>query len=75
LKAGDVAGAELALVVADARDSTAQWPHRHLIVDRLSTLQERAALYADDETANDPPFALQAGVLSCAACHATKAPD
>jgi len=75
LKAGDVAGAELALVVADTRESTAHWAHRQLIVDRLSTLQERAALYADDEAANDPPFALQAGVLSCAACHATKAPD
>jgi hypothetical protein len=70
LKAGDVDGAELALVVAEARETTANWPYRGLLDDRLSTLRQRAAKFADDDPANDPPFALQGGVLSCSACHA-----
>jgi len=75
LKAGDVAGAELALVVAEARASTARWPHRALLDERLATLPERAARYADADPSNDPPFALQGGVLSCGACHAASLPD
>ena len=70
LKAGDVAGAEAALVVAEARESTATWPHRQLLTTRLATLRERAARFADDDPANDPPFALRADAISCAACHA-----
>lgn len=75
LKSGDVAGAEFALVVAEARASTVHWPHRQLLDERLATLRERADLYADDDAANDPPFALQGGVLSCSACHAAPSPD
>jgi hypothetical protein len=75
LKAGDVAGAELALVVAEARASTARWPHHQLVDERLATLPRRAALYADDDLSNDPPFALQGGVLSCSACHAASSAD
>jgi hypothetical protein len=75
LKSGDVAGAEFALVVAEARASTEHWPQRQLLDERLATLHERAALFADDDAANDPPFALQGGVLSCSACHAAPPPD
>lgn len=75
LKAGDVDGAQLALLVAETRETTAQWPYRELLNERLSTLRERAAKFADSDPANDPPFALQGGVLSCSACHAQSAAD
>lgn len=70
LKAGDLAGAEAALVIAEARESTAHWPHRRLLDERLLALRERAVLYADADPANDPPFALRSGTVSCSACHA-----
>jgi hypothetical protein len=74
LKAGDVDGAEMALVVAEARESTEHWPKRHLLTERLASLRTRAAQYADEDASNDPPFALQPGVLSCTACHAAQPP-
>lgn len=75
LKAGDLAGAEAALVIAEARESTAHWPHRRLLDERLGALRERAVLYADDDPANDPPFALRSGTVSCSACHAAAVPS
>lgn len=73
LKAGDLAGAETALVVAEARESTASWPHRALLEERIATLRERAARYATPETSDDPPLVLT-GSAACRLCHAVGSP-
>ncbi len=73
LKAGDLAGAETALVVAEARASTAAWPHRGLLDERIATLRQRAARYANDDPADDPPFILGGGGAGCRICHAVEA--
>ena len=37
--------------------------------DRLDHLDERIALYQDDDPSNDPPFVGAGGAGSCAYCH------
>jgi tetratricopeptide (TPR) repeat protein len=37
--------------------------------DRLETLEQRVALYQDDDPRNDPPFVGAGGAGSCAYCH------
>ncbi len=73
LKAGDLAGAESALVVAEARESTASWQHRRVLEERIATLRERAARYATPDPADDPPFILGGGGAGCRICHAVGA--
>lgn len=70
-RAGDLAGAEDALIIADARSETATWPHRALIDERLDTLRDRVARWSDDSPTNDPAFAWAArSATSCVICHA-----
>ena len=70
LKAGDVAGAETALVIAEARESHERWPHRQLVADRFASLKDRAARFANGDPNDDPAFALQRGGALCTVCHA-----
>jgi hypothetical protein len=70
LKAGDIAGAESALVIAEARESTASWPHRRVLEERIATLRERAARFSNDDPTDDPPFILSGGGAGCRICHA-----
>jgi hypothetical protein len=73
LKSGDSAGAEAALVIADARDSTARWPHRALLDERFKSLKERSLAYANADPTDDPPFALRRAGAMCTVCHAASA--
>lgn len=72
LKAGDVAGAEAALVIAEARPSSATWPHRGLLEERLEGLKARSAKYANGDPGDDPPFAFRRGAAMCSVCHAAE---
>ena len=69
-KAGDVAAARrwygLALALASAGDR----PYRFLpaIQERVATVEQRAALFGDDDAGNDPPV-IGAREEACAACH------
>jgi tetratricopeptide (TPR) repeat protein len=54
----------------------ANWPYRSLLEERLdSDLEAKAALYQDDDPANDPPFAGEEVSRSCAVCHAATAEE
>jgi hypothetical protein len=44
------------------------WPFRDLLDEKVATLAERGALYADGDPGNDPP--LGAETAFCATCHA-----
>jgi hypothetical protein len=72
-RAGDVGAAEEALMVAAARSDTAQWPRKAMVDDRLETLRNRVARFADADPANDPPFAWASrGPDSCVLCHGVR---
>jgi tetratricopeptide (TPR) repeat protein len=64
----------------DARDyygsalgigSNSGWDARFVaaVQDRLDHLEERVALYQDDDPSNDPPFVGAGGAGACAYCH------
>ena len=73
MKAGDMAGAETALVIAEARESSATWPHRALLDERLGSFKERSAKFANSDPSDDPPFAFPRGGAMCTVCHAAAA--
>lgn len=70
LKAGDRAGAESALVIAEARAGSETWRFRAEIDRRFAELDERIRRYGNDDPSDDPPYFLGAGGASCLACHA-----
>lgn len=70
LKAGDVRGAEAALVIAEARPGFDTWKNRHIVADRLTSLNARRDLYANDNPEDDPAFVFErGGPVSCTGCH------
>jgi len=71
LKAGNVRGAEAALIIAEARPGFEQWRYRATVSDRLDSLNARRDLFADADPADDPAFIFQrGGPTSCSGCHA-----
>ncbi|MBL9148527.1 MAG: hypothetical protein JNM94_07515 [Phycisphaerae bacterium] len=70
LKAGDRAGAEAALTIAEARTGSETWRYRGEIEKRFAELDERLRRYGNDDPTDDPPYFLGAGGASCLACHA-----
>jgi hypothetical protein len=71
LKAGDLAAAETALVIAESRAGFDTWRFRHLVDERLGSLRDRRDLYADADPSNDPRYVFAPGsAASCLACHA-----
>lgn len=72
-RAGDMDGAEAALLVASARPETAKWPHKRLLDERLATLKSRVERFADQDRGNDPAFAWASRSSdSCVMCHAVR---
>lgn len=70
LKAGDVAGAEAALVIAESRPGFARWTRRHLVDERFADLADRTRRFANADPLDDPPFVFEpGGPVSCIACH------
>jgi hypothetical protein len=47
---------------------TATWPFTAVLDDRLATLDQRAALYRDDDPDNDPML-VGTGATACTTCH------
>ena len=70
LKAGDVRGAEGALVIAEARPGFNEWGHRRAVTDRLDTLNARRDRFANEDPTDDPAFFFErGGPASCRGCH------
>lgn len=70
LKRGDRNRALGALVAAESWPGAESWPHREQVEVRRRDFEARAALFADGDSANDPPFVLdRGGPVSCVACH------
>lgn len=67
LKAGDREGAAALLAEAGALPSYAEWPFRGEAEARLAALDERAALYANADPADDPPSLFASH--GCRSCH------
>lgn len=67
-KAGRRDDALAAYTDGSAGPDFGSWSYRSLLLDRMNTLDERIALYADDNAANDPPSAWAAD-NQCALCH------
>jgi hypothetical protein len=75
LKAGDLPGAEAALVIAEANESTPSWRFKALLDERFATLKVRAERFGDVDPSNDPDFVFATGSpFSCVACHAAPLP-
>ena len=55
-KAGQTSLARIAYTNATLLPTYSAWPYRPMLVDRLATLDARAALYADHDPNNDPPL-------------------
>ena len=72
-KAGRVPAARVAYTNATRLPSYETWPYRTVLADRLATLGERAALYADADPTNDPPLIAQTE-HQCGSCHARTTP-
>jgi hypothetical protein len=69
VKAGQVEIAKIVYANAKYADNYASWPYRgNLEAIAASDLYARAALYADTNTANDPPLGVPN--RSCVYCHA-----
>jgi hypothetical protein len=69
VKAGKVPAARRAYQNAQLIDSYETWPYRSMLVERLATIEARAALYADADQDNDPRLVSETEV-QCASCHA-----
>ncbi|MEM1181703.1 MAG: hypothetical protein AAGM22_25390 [Acidobacteriota bacterium] len=73
LKAGDVDRARELLTMARNHPDFATWPYRQEVADRLTSLDARAALYANDSADDDPPSLFTgAHEASCQMCHRTR---
>jgi hypothetical protein len=75
VKAGRVDVARIMYANAQYADNYSAWPYRQVLESiATSDLNARAALYADDNSANDPPLTVPN--RSCVYCHSTVAePD
>ncbi len=72
-KAGDIEAARIMLANARYAKHYATWPYREeLEAVASSDLRARAALYADGDPGNDPPFGVPN--RGCVYCHA-KVPE
>ena len=72
VKAGQVETAKIIFANIKYAGNYSTWPYRQYLEQELnSDLYARAALYADDNPANDPPLGIPN--RSCSYCHATVA--
>ena len=72
VKAGQIAPARIVYANAKYADHYATWPYRQVLENIASSdLQARAALYADNNAAKDPPLGVPG--RGCVYCHATAA--
>ncbi len=72
IKAGQVETAKMVFANIKYAGNYQTWPYRRYFEQELnSDLYARAALYADDNSANDPPLSIPN--RSCSYCHATAA--
>jgi hypothetical protein len=72
VKASQVETAKIIFADIQYAGNYSTWPYRQYLEQELnSNLYARAALYADDNTANDPPLSVPN--RSCSYCHATVA--
>jgi hypothetical protein len=70
VKAGQVEAAKVMLANARYADNYASWPYRDYLEQLASSdLYARAALYADNNSAKDPPLGVPN--RGCSYCHAT----
>ena len=70
VKAGQIPAARVIFANAKYADNYAGWPYRQVLESIASSnLEAHAALYADNDPKNDPPFGVPG--RGCAYCHAT----
>jgi hypothetical protein len=70
VKAGQVEAAKVMYANAKYADNYSRWPYRKYLEEVAnSDLYARAALYADSDSANDPPTGVPN--RGCSYCHAT----
>lgn len=68
-KVGETELARTALDVLPQVPDYGAWPYQHLVAEQLSHLEERAALFQNDDPSDDPQLISESS-HSCSYCHA-----